>query len=506
MAADSSRRPAGRPTLAHPREVEAHGVKCPAPACGYVNYNPNAVVCELCHAPLTPPKGEPPGAAKAGGELGAALGAVEKEGAKPAPARPAAPAQVASAAAPSATDARGPLDVALFVLALPAAFPAALVVAARRLSLADIGPSGWWAGALLALTAALGLALGPGGAFAWALPAVLLAGAAGGVLLVRRREPAAGYAGLGASLALCCGLLGFALLGAPSGNLEHGAEISAMCRTGDGVVVTGGRDGRLVWWSLPTSARLGEAPAHAGPVLALAGGGGLVASGGEDGRARLWRGPAEEGPALDGDLTGGVTALAFAPTAPPRLAAGGLEGQLALWDAAEGGAPEALPGGKAAVSALAWSPDGRRLVVGAADGAVVVWDAERGRVERALEPRKAPVMTLGVSPDGKVLAVGSDDGRLLVGPLEGDDAAAREVVLEGAPRALAWLPDGTLLLGLESRRVVWLDPRTGTERAGAALLARGGAVTGVLPVRDGALVSAGRAATRVALDGVPGPD
>jgi WD40 repeat protein len=70
----------------------------------------------------------------------------------------------------------------------------------------------------------------------------------------------------------------------------------------------------------------------------------------------------------------------------------------------------AMPTGRPdGVRAVAFAPDSRRLATGGADGAVVLWEVGRG-VERELpgDPRRT-VLCLAFSPDGATVAAGDRD-------------------------------------------------------------------------------------------------
>jgi WD40 repeat protein len=64
------------------------------------------------------------------------------------------------------------------------------------------------------------------------------------------------------------------------------------------------------------------------------------------------------------------------------------------------------------VTALSFSPDGRRLATGSLDGGLTVWEARTGRQLDALTGNLGQVMDLAFAPDGASLATSSSDGTL----------------------------------------------------------------------------------------------
>jgi WD40 repeat protein len=126
---------------------------------------------------------------------------------------------------------------------------------------------------------------------------------------------------------------------------------------------------------------------------------------------------------IDAAARGAVTALAFSPDGK-RLAFwsarfvthDSIPGELQLWELAgapgdTGTRPRVRPFQQhlGSVSALAFAPDGRTLASGAGDEAVKLWDVETGEACATLKGHSDRVMAVAFSPDGRTLATGSLD-------------------------------------------------------------------------------------------------
>ena len=168
-----------------------------------------------------------------------------------------------------------------------------------------------------------------------------------------------------------------------------------------------------------------------------------------------------------------------------RVASGGLDNRVLIWDPDElqpfdyaraiaGQKPAqqpfvALSGHKAAVHALAFSRDGKRLVSGSHDNTVVVWDAEACAMIKTLRGHDGWVQACGLTGDGRLAVSASHDGRVKFWDVQGYEEARvlRGHMLAGhldAVLAAAYSPDGTRVATASRDRTAkaW-DAGTGDE-------------------------------------------
>lgn len=101
--------------------------------------------------------------------------------------------------------------------------------------------------------------------------------------------------------------------------------------------------------------------------------------------------------------TGEVTAIAFSPDGR-RLATGSYDNAVRLWDVPAGQEELKLTGHQKMITAIAFSPDGHHLASGSADGSFVVSDAETGATLYSRDFRQW-IDAVAFSPDGQYLAV-----------------------------------------------------------------------------------------------------
>jgi len=171
---------------------------------------------------------------------------------------------------------------------------------------------------------------------------------------------------------------------------RHDSYVTGLALAGDRLV-SGGYDGRLIWWNTDSRSRVREVPAHSKWIRRLAAtpDGNVLASVADDMVCRLWE------------------------VSTGRLL-GELRGHAEL-------TPAQFP---SMLYAVAISPDGRRIATGDKVGHINVWDRESGQSLAVLEVPElytwdpiqrrhsiGGIRALAFSPDGRYLAAGGS-GRI----------------------------------------------------------------------------------------------
>ncbi|WP_413160381.1 NB-ARC domain-containing protein [Capilliphycus salinus ALCB114379] len=107
---------------------------------------------------------------------------------------------------------------------------------------------------------------------------------------------------------------------------------------------------------------------------------------------------------------GGVLSIALSPDG--ELLATGIAEDIVFWQTQEGRPLSILPGHKAWVMAVSFSPDGKIFVSGSNDQTLKLWDVKTGQCLKTLRGHNSRVQSLEFSEDGKMIASGSNDKTL----------------------------------------------------------------------------------------------
>ncbi len=223
---------------------------------------------------------------------------------------------------------------------------------------------------------------------------------------------------------------------------------------------------------------------HTNWVMALAVlPGGRLASGGGDNTIKIWDPATGQLQATLEGHSDWVFALAVLPDG--RLASGAGDRTIKLWDPATGQLTATLEGHSDWVRALVVLPDGR-LASGANDGTIKLWDPATSQLTATLKGHSASVSALAVLPDGR-LASGANDGTINLWDPATIVLKATLVGHSGRVRALAVLPDGRLASGARLGSIKLWDPATGQLQA--TLEGHSASVNALAVLPDGRLAS-----------------
>jgi WD40 repeat protein/tRNA A-37 threonylcarbamoyl transferase component Bud32 len=151
-----------------------------------------------------------------------------------------------------------------------------------------------------------------------------------------------------------------------------------------------------------------------------------------------------------------VTALAFSPDGRRLASAAGYEEKdIRLWDVAVGHEIGRLQGHSAFVSSLLFWPDGKRLASSSADQTIRIWDVGQLKCLNVLRGHQDMVFRLALSPDQKTMFSGGNDGMVCVWNSPATPPPERRLIIPDNVTAFCFAPDSLSLVTLNpSGRVV----------------------------------------------------
>ena len=134
-----------------------------------------------------------------------------------------------------------------------------------------------------------------------------------------------------------------------------------------------------------------------------------LAAGGADGVLSVWE--VASGKSLGRFQVGrayGINSVAFNPDGN-ALASGNDYGEVRIWSVADGSSQVIDAGWGNPVRSVVFSPDGRRLAEAGVDGIIRLWELPSGSPWAEFTGHAGVVQSLAISPDGKTLASGGND-------------------------------------------------------------------------------------------------
>lgn len=288
----------------------------------------------------------------------------------------------------------------------------------------------------------------------------------------------------------------------------HRGAILGVAYAGDGRhLVSTAEDATVRVWSLATRAALRTWTLDAGPATAFAVEGGRLLTGHRDGSAVVWSLDTGTRTATLRDVreAGAVAAAAFTadpdvvaltqgrvvslwdvrgPTMVARLeghdetadviaassrrtvASGGADRTVRLWSLAEGTPTRTWRNHGEAITALAFTPDGRRLASAGLDGRIRVTSTLTSRSYGSLRINAGRIRALAFAPSGEVLASAGEDGTLRLWDLKRGRTVRSYQAHAGALQAIGYAPDGKTIAaaGADGQVRLWdaTVPKPGT--------------------------------------------
>jgi WD40 repeat protein/serine/threonine protein kinase len=136
-----------------------------------------------------------------------------------------------------------------------------------------------------------------------------------------------------------------------------------------------------------------------------------------------------------------------------RIAAGGFDGTVLIWNADSGKLLIRLAGSDI-VHAVAFKPDAQQIAAACADGIIRVWSTADGRLLHGLDGHQGRVWNVAFAPDGRRLASAGADGTTRLWDTESGALLQTHRGKVTRRRNVAFSPDGTSFASVTADAVV----------------------------------------------------
>ena len=153
-----------------------------------------------------------------------------------------------------------------------------------------------------------------------------------------------------------------------------------------------------------------------------------------------------------------VTAIIWSPDGK-RLASASYDKTVRLWDASNGNALFTYRGHTEHVNALAWSPNGKYMASASSDATVQIWETVTGTLYSVYRGHAAAVTAVSWSSDGLYLASGDKDKHVQIWQMAAHTPLATQDNHSAQITMVSWSPDGKRLASASYDKTVQVgDP------------------------------------------------
>ncbi|KAF9974311.1 hypothetical protein BGZ75_000886, partial [Mortierella antarctica] len=166
-----------------------------------------------------------------------------------------------------------------------------------------------------------------------------------------------------------------------------------------------------------------------------------IASGGSDNKLRLWNSQTGESVLTIDGHTRAIIAVVFSPSGR-HIASSGWDMAVRLWDAQTGTLELTLTGHNVWVNSVAYSPNGLQIASASGDNTLRLWDSQTGAPGPIITGHTDAVCSVAYSPSGHHIVSGSDDKTVRVWNTQSGSLAFTLPGHGGSIESVAYSPSG----------------------------------------------------------------